>query len=174
MDVTLKDDGTIRFLEVPEAFFEQLVNLPGTCDLNQSKTLEKRLFPPPVDSSEPEELVAEASADWDEFVKPELEQQSQRSIQTVLADLSGAQAEGDHADDLHYAFEIPSVHVADWYHALNRARIVLAHRHRLPLSEYPLEEGEQLSLERLFAAHLSDRFAEILEVLVSQMMGSLS
>jgi hypothetical protein len=47
-------------------------------------------------------------------------------------------------------------------------------KHRLPLSEHPLGEDEEVSLQRLLAAHLSDSFAEISEILVHLMTDELS
>ena len=50
---------------------------------------------------------------------------------------------------------------------------MLAIRHRLPLSEFPPDEDEKIPLQRLFAAHLTEHYAQILEILAYQMSNEL-
>ena len=118
--------------------------------------------------------------DWSDYVRPELEAAFDTNMLTVMNDLADANVEAsedapdDPESEIFYRLEIPSDHTHAWFQILNRARIVLAIKHRLPLSEHPLEEDEKVSLQRLLAAHLSDSFAEISEILVHLMMDELS
>ena len=174
MEITREIDGGLSFKEVPGAFYDQLAKLPDACDPKGSKELEERLFPHPISEEEPEEVRADIEEDWEEYVRPELEAANHASIATVLGDLNDAKVNHDDEGDAWYDFEISTEHTSSWFHALNLARLVLSHRYQLPFSEYPLEEDEKLSLPRLFAAHLCDRYAEIQEILISQMAQELS
>ncbi len=169
MDIIPDDHGNLRFLDVPEAFFQQLLSLPTACDPSGSASIEQRLYPAPV--PEPASLDdLEINDDWDNYVKPDLEEGNRQAIETVLDDLDCAQSTPDDEGSNWYEFEVPAVHMTHWHQAINLARLVMAGKYRLPLTEFPMEEGEKLSLERLFAAHLCDRYAEIGEVFVHQMM----
>lgn len=183
MDVLPLEDGGVRFLEMPGAFFDQLSQLPETCDPDKDGAIDRRLYPHPLDDEEPETVRDAAEKDWAEYVRPELETLFDRSMQTVLDDLSratqsdfdqlGEERSGDDAD-AHYLLEIPGDHVHSWFQVLNRARIVLSMKHRLPFSEFPAEQGEKMTLSRLLAAHLCEHYAEILEILVHQMERKIS
>lgn len=197
MDVLPLEDGGVRFLEMPGAFFEHLSKLPQTCDPEGDDAIEQRLHPPPMDAAEPETEREEAQADWADYVRPELEAAFDGALKAVMQDLGRAsESSADEGylvdasfsaeledskesgpteapfgldDDLEYALEIPGEHVPHWFQVLNRARIVLAMKHRLPFSDNPLEPDEKMTLSRLLAAHLSEHYAEILEILVHQM-----
>lgn len=175
MDILSLPGGGLRFLEVPAAFYDQLSLLSQTCDPDEDPMIINRLYPHPLDHTETEEEREKAEEDWSDFVRPELEAAFDSNILTVMNDLAEASVDtsSDDETEMHYAFEIPKDHVHAWFQTLNRARIVLAIKHRLPLSEYPLGDEEKVSLQRLLAAHLSDSFAEISEILVHQMMGDL-
>ncbi len=180
MDILPLPDGGLRFLEVPTAFYEQLSLLSQTCDPNDDPTIVARLYPHPLDPNEEPKDREKAEEDWSDFVRPELEAAFDTHMLTVMNDLAEANLEAtdddpDNSDDeVYYRLEIPSDHTHAWFQVLNRARIVLAMKHRLPLSEHPLGEDEEVSLQRLLAAHLSDSFAEISEILVHLMTDELS
>jgi hypothetical protein len=172
MDIIPDDHGNLRFLDVPEAFFQQLLSLPTACDPAGSASIEERLYPSPVRNPASLDDIS-LNDDWDSFVKPDLEEGNREAVQVVLDDLDEAQSTVDHEDANWYEFEVPGEHMHHWHHALNVARLVMSGKYRLPLTEFPMEPGEKLSLERLFAAHLCDRYAEICEVFVEQMMREL-
>jgi hypothetical protein len=169
MDIIPDDHGNLRFLDIPDAFFQQLKSLPQACDPAGSVSIEQRLYPSPIlDPTSLDDMAA--IEDWENYVKPDLEQGNRDAIQTVMDDLEMAQSTTDDEESNWYEFEVPAQHMQDWHHALNVARLVMSGKYRLPLTEFPAKEDEKLSLERLFAAHLCDRYAEIGEVFVHQMM----
>ncbi len=180
MDILPLPNGGLRFLEMPAAFYEQLSLLSQTCDPDDDPTIVSRLYPHPLDPSEALEDREKAEEDWADYVRPELEVAFDSNMLTVMNDLADANIEAseDDSDDpdseVYYRLEIPNDHTHAWLQILNRARIVLAIKHRLPLSEYPLAGDEKISLQRLLAAHLSDSFAEISEILVHLMMDEFS
>lgn len=180
MDVIALEEGGLRFTGVPAAFYEQLSLLSQTCDPDDDPTIVTRLYPHPLDPEEEETDREKAEEDWADFVRPELVAAFDNSLLTVMNDLAQAkveelEGEGEAAsDEVYYRFEIPGDHAESWFQTLNRARIVLSIKHRLPLNEYSIEEDEQVPLQRILAAHISDSFAEISELLVRQMMSGLS
>ncbi len=182
MDLLPLEDGGLRFLEMPKGFYDQLAQLPELCDADDDPLVAERLAPSPMDPEEDPKLRAEAEEDWESFVQPELDAAHDRAMQVVMEDLAAAKPslpetlESESQEDPeepHFRLDIPGDHLDQWFHVLNRARIVMAMTHRLPISENPPDEGEQLSLQRLFAAHLSDSLAHILELLVVQMSRDL-
>ncbi|MGY8690272.1 MAG: DUF2017 family protein, partial [Verrucomicrobiales bacterium] len=120
----------------------------------------------------PESVREAALEDWADFVRPELDAAYDNAMQIVMENLAGAK-ESESDVDPYYQFEITREHVPDWYQVLNRARIVLAIKHRLPLSEFPPEESENIPFQRLLAAHLTEHYAGILEILAYQMTNEL-
>ena len=169
MEVLPLENGGLRFLEMPSAFFEQLSMLSEICDPDGDPTILARLYPQPLDPEEPEEEQEALEADWADFVRPEMEASYDLSLLTVLNDLAEAKVLEETEEETFYSLEIPEDHLHPWFQVLNRARIVLALKHRLPISEYPADGDESFTLQRLLASHLSDSFAEILEVFLHQM-----
>lgn len=171
MDVLPLENGGVRFLEMPGAFYDQLSQLAETCDPGDDPAIAKRLAPHPMDPAENDADRAAAEEDWSDYVRPELEASFQHSLSTVMSDLSLAlpSDEGFDHDDQYFHLEIPRDHVPFWFQVLNRARIVLSLRHSLPVTENSLSSEEPMTLARLLAAHLSEHYAEILEILVHQM-----
>ncbi len=176
MDVLPLENGGIRFLEMPGAFYEQLSQLPETCDPGSDPEIIARLYPEPLDPNEPEEDRRTAAEDWATYVRPEMEAAFDRAMHTVLHDLGQAKptAESFDGTDPYYRVEIPGEHLQFWFQVLNRARIVLALRHGLPVSTNDRSLDDTLTLSRLLAAHLSEHYAEILEILVYQMQRQLT
>mgnify|MGYP003677743207 CR=1 FL=1 len=173
MDILPLEDGGVRFLDMPSAFYEQMTLLPETCDPDGDPIISSRLFPHPIDDEEPESVREAAEEDWTEFVRPELVAAFDGALRIVMEGLASARVL-ETEEDPYYQFEISREHVPGWYQVLNRARIVLAIKYRLPLSEFPPGEGEKIPLQRLFAAHLTEHYAQILEILAYQMSNELS
>jgi hypothetical protein len=171
MDVLPLENGGIRFLEMPSAFYEQLLQLPESCDPAEDADILKRLYPEPVDAEEPEAEREAAAEDWAAFVRPELESAFDRALRLVLHDLTQAKASAGPIDDTenYYQLEIPQDHLEPWFQILNRARIVLTMKHSLSPRGADAPPDNALTLSRLLAAHLSEHYAEILEILVYQL-----
>ena len=174
MDVLPLENGGLRLLEVPTGFYEQLSMLPKVCEPGDDETIQRRLFPSPIDAEEEGDLRTSAEEDWTDFVRPELEAAFDSDMLMVMTDLADAEVSEETDEEVYYQIEIAGAHSSSWFQVLNRARIVLSLRHRLPFSEYPLEEGETVALERLLASHLSDTYAGIMELLVRQMSEDLN
>lgn len=87
----------------------------------------------------------------------------------MLRDLNAARFDVDDLNEDVVTFRVPGAHIMQWYHALNLARLMMAEKYQLPISEYGLETEDSLSLERFAAMHLSDFFAGILETFVYRM-----
>ena len=172
MDILPLEDGGVCFLEMPGAFYDQLIVLADTCDPAGDPAITSRLFPHPIDEEEGQSIREAVEEDWGAFVWPEQEAAFDRALRTVMEDLDRAIPSGD-SQQRSYRLEIPDDHVPPWFQVLNRARIVLALKYRLPFTDYP-SEAEKVSLQRLFAAHLSEHYADILEILLQQMSGNLS
>ena len=148
--------------------------LPQTCEPEEDPAILERLYPRPLDPDEPEDEQDAAEEDWSDYVRPELETAFDENMLTVMTDLAEARLSEATGEEIYYCLEVPGDHLEAWFQVLNRARIVLSLKHRLPLSEYPPAEGEKISLQRLLAAHLSDYFAEISEIFVLQLTDQLS
>jgi hypothetical protein len=97
---------------------------------------EQRLFPGPTGGRE-----AEADADWQEFVRPELEDFFATNRDVIEGDVQEMRdARGGGLE-----VEIPMAHLPQWIHALNQARLALHTQHQL--GERELEEDGELSGE---------------------------
>lgn len=174
MRILQSPKGDFRFEEVPDVVYQHLMKVGEIAEVDPKSNAAKRLYPNLLAPSEPRtEKHEEMEADWRQFVRPELETANSAAIQTVLLDLAKAKkSEGEDGESV-FAFDVPNEHIPRWYQAYNLARLVLAEEHQLPFSKFPLAPGKKPSAQRMLAAQVSDIYAFLLEMLVSQMMEEL-
>lgn len=169
-----QDDGGMAFRDVPEGLYRQLVLLSRVCDPDSCPDAVQRLRPSPVAiDMVSEELREEIEQDWEAYVRPQLDAAREEAVAFVMRDLNESTRDEDEDGDLVRHFQVPADHIEAWCHALNTARLVMSEKYRLPLSEFPLENGEMVAVARLAAARLCDVYAELLECLVRAMSRGL-
>lgn len=156
-----------------------------------SDTVRRRLYPPPI---APEVLIDEDLAnqveDWDEFVRPEMEEAFTRDRDRVRDDLGNATVippqeflapeqieEWSHDFPVLKRVEVPLEHTDSWYSALNQARILLNEEHDLANSddrmllhmENPGDPAE-LDQDRILLLAQYELFSAIQVMLVEKVM----
>lgn len=129
-----KDSKTLVLAGMDEFFGSLLREIPllGT----PASGSERRLFPDPTGGRDPD-----ADADWQEFVRPELEEHFAMNRDVVEEDLQGIRDAGAGGLEV----EIPLAHLSQWIHALNQARLALNAQYNL--GDRDLEEDTDLSAE---------------------------
>jgi len=155
----------------------------------------ERLFPSPLS----EEVIADESTlaqveDWEELIRPDLEESFARARFTVEKDLKNARAipleerdpsdgNGDGWEEAGYAMprqqlyrvEVPHDHTEPWYSTLNQARLLMH-------EEYDLADAEERTLirslgtgsmdeERMLLFAQYELFSVVQSILVENLMG---
>jgi hypothetical protein len=98
-----------------------------------SREASMRIFPSPTAGAD-----AEADAEWETFVKPDLDSQFALNRNRVAIDLKGVRHKGKAG----FEMEIPAANLPAWIHALNQARLCLTVAHNL--GEKELEGSARL------------------------------
>jgi hypothetical protein len=83
-------DGSVRVANLDEWHLQMLRSIPSLAVATEDDGARQRLFPRPFSAGDATE---EAFHDWDEFVRPGLEQLFNDSIECVTQDLAGAAPE---------------------------------------------------------------------------------
>jgi len=161
------DDGTWEMEGIREFEFLMLQKLPETTDPTGSEAAAKRLFPtplgrPPVDDAE-DEMVG----DWEELVRPDLENQFQSSTKVVVADLAKAKESKVDGESV-YRLIVPKKHADDWCSTLNRARLVLHEEFDLPDEDGELDDD--CSAGQWLAMMQTDLYGQLMEQIVRRIL----
>jgi hypothetical protein len=80
-------DGSVRITQIDEWHLEMLRNIPSLASTGENEKARQRLFPRPFAESE---VTEENFRDWEEFVRPGIEQLFSDSLQRVSQDIEGA------------------------------------------------------------------------------------
>lgn len=129
-----KDENTLLLSGLDEFLAGILREIPSAG--TPSEANEARLFPCPTSGAEPE-----ADEEWNQFVRPELEQLFADHRQLVARDLQGLRDCGARGLEV----DIPIAHLGAWIHSLNQARLALTELHALQEKEVD-EENPQFGL----------------------------
>ena len=117
--------------------------IPSAADPELSKAAFDRLYPDPFAGKE-----GELSAEWADYVQPELREHFENASTTVEADLEPLNANGE-------GWSIPRGHIDAWLNTLNQARLVLAARYQVGEAEmnrtapYPPESERNLAVSQI-------------------------
>ena len=109
--------------------------------------------------SNPETVPGKFTEDWEAYVEPELRHLFQSAIETVESDLKGAEKITRDQGGSEYKVQVPRPHIEAWVSAINKARLVLAARHRFDSAEIEGELPEFIESPRemaLLQLHLYD------------------
>jgi hypothetical protein len=147
-------DGSVQVANLDEWHLQVLRSIPALTSADGNEEARRRLFPRPFS---PGDATEEHFHDWDEFVRPGLEQLFADSVQHVAQDIDTAAPEepsqpkkeaaptGDSPpkkrrkaargpgisppQTVRWGFKIPADHVEDWFRAMNQARLMLSAKH---------------------------------------------
>jgi hypothetical protein len=155
MRIQLKEDSLHVLLDHPIELWI-LHEIPKQADPTDAKEANQRLYPSPF--SPDQDSHGSTVEDWEEIIYPELKEEFQAAVKTVVHDLRRtrklSQAENaasrksddgefddeltelDTADDQEqeeplpdaYLIEIPHEHAQEWYSAMNQARLVMVEK----------------------------------------------
>jgi hypothetical protein len=141
MTLQRQPGGSVAVQHVDAFIYNTLWELPALADPAGHEGAENRLYPPPYLPGEATEALL---ADWEEYVRPELEETLGNAFTRVLADLESATrepapeptlpsgesgSEPPPAPPSRWTLAIPAEHVEDWFRAMNAARLVMSQRH---------------------------------------------
>ena len=143
MNIERDTEGGFIFSAVEAPLAAMFRAIPSAADPELSKPAFDRLFPDPFSGKE-EEL----SAEWADYVQPELREGFENASTTVEVDLAplGAGADG---------WTIPRAPVDAWLNTLNQARLVLAARYEVGEADmsrtapYPPESERSLAVSQI-------------------------
>ena len=105
--------------------------------------------------------------DWREFIVPDLKDAFGESLGVVSEDLSRAEFVSD-GEITAYRLSVPKDHSEHWCSALNQARLVLHHRHRLPDEDGELEGDPDP--EQWMAMLQSEIYGILMEFLITKVL----
>ncbi len=114
----MNSSGAVSITEISPWEMKALRAVPVLADASGHEGAMRRLFPVPVagEDAEPED-----EAEWDEFVRPELEERFAANLEEFAAGLSRESGTPDR-------LRIEPGQVESWYLALNQARLVMSER----------------------------------------------
>ena len=110
-----------------------------------------------------------ANGDWSEYVIPDLEQSFGTALDVLTKDIENVDSEAEEDGKMSYRISVRSEHADQWYSALNQARLVLAARYNLPITDAKSVEPEPID-ERWIALAQSDFYAFIQSFLLETVM----
>lgn len=143
MEISRNEDGAFVLSQIEGHLGEFLRAIVASADPHDHAAALRRLFPIPV--TDPEQ--AQARAEWNEYVRPELAALFNEAALVVSRDLEGMEER----------LVIPPSHVDAWLNTLNQARLVLAARFDIGDEEMERPITPVLENEReiaLFQIHL--------------------
>jgi hypothetical protein len=114
----MQSNGTVHVTEITPWEMKALRAVPVLADASGHEGAMRRLFPGPVAEADAD---PEDEAEWDEFVRPELEERFAANLEEFAAGLAAESGEGDQ-------LRIAPDQVESWYLALNQARLVMSER----------------------------------------------
>jgi hypothetical protein len=117
-----------------------------------------RIYPDPLGGAEDDGTLRE---DWNEHVRPGLEQHFAASRGIVARDLDGLSSDGTAS-----RIVIPADHADAWLNALNQARFVMVAENNFTESDLDHREPPDLSTRRGLALLKVHFFAHVQELLV--------
>lgn len=134
------DEHTLAIEEIAPVVSELLRQISVHAQMDDS-AVEERLLSQPTAGDEPE-----FTADWAEYVHPDLVSSFAAALDVIRGDLE--RLSGDSEETL----ELPIDHLEAWLHGLNQARLALASRHRFTDDELEsdLPEGDGARAIALF------------------------
>ncbi len=122
-----------------------LVQLPDAADFRQSPKGYRRLLPDPVQDPGPDDPT---TADWKEFIQPDLEAEFTRFLEQVAGDIDAAEELTDaETGEIFHRVVVPLERAETWYFVLNQARLVMNEEHDVSGIERELFQGQQSPTE---------------------------
>jgi len=118
----------IEISELDPFLAELLRQIPASASPDGVPAAEQRLFSSPTNGKE-----LELSAEWKQYVEPELRRLFQNATETVAADLD--QLNGNEKSLANRSLRIPAKHIDAWLSTLNQARLVIAAKNNFTETE---------------------------------------
>ncbi len=107
--------------------------------------------------------------DWRDFVLPDQERSFGTAVEVLSEDVEKAEFEAGEQGETIYRISVPQDHTDQWFSALNQARLVLAARYGLPISE--ADKASRAVIDERWIAHAqSDLYAFIQSFLLETVM----
>ncbi len=157
LEITRIEDGSFLIANVEPPLLEIFMAIPGAAEPEGSAAATERLFPDPATGRD----AAGIREEWQEFIRPELQQWFENASATVEADLEPLQ-EGD-------IMAIPVGHIDAWLNTLNQARLVLAARFNVGEGDMERPDSHLLESERDFAIFQIHFYGFLQECLIKGM-----
>jgi len=143
MRILLNGDDTWDLEEMRDLEWVMLMQLPQAADHRHSDKGRQRLFPDITPKEDQDKQSKDVAADWEEYVKPELETQFLNDLETVTKDLGMVEEEEDDEGNVEHFLSVPVDHAETWYSVLNQARLIINEEHDISATERKLYMGEE-------------------------------
>ncbi len=143
MNIERDSEGGFIFSEVEEPLAAMFRAIPAAADPELNKAAFDRLYPDPFAGKD-----TELSAEWADYVQPELREGFENASTTVEMDLAPLDAGEE-------GWAIPRSHVDAWLNTLNQARLALAARFEVGEADmnraapYPPESERNLAVSQI-------------------------
>jgi hypothetical protein len=124
VEITRPDEKTILLTAINPVVTELLRRITPSADPTGSEAAKSRIFSPPTQDLEERPFTA----DWREYIEPELAKLFQSALQVIEGDLRKLRMDAKTGEA---TMTIASDHLESWIHGLNQARLVLSERHKL-------------------------------------------
>ena len=169
MELINHNDGTWSLRKVSELEHLMLSRLPEAADPTDCEAAQHRLYPSPIaptaDVDESDATIA--TDEWREYIEPDLRSSFRDALKIVADDLGGASKRNVKGATF-YQINVPKAHADHWCNALNQARLVIHHRHRLPTEDGEMDDDPDA--EKWMAMLQSEIYSIIMEFLVTRVL----
>ena len=147
-----------------------LRRIPEAADTEGSPEAQARIHPPPAG---PGLLDPEWSAEWNEWVVPDLHGHFVSALEVVTRDLEQYLVEDEPGQGglgtETFTLHLPMAHADDWLLALNQARLVLAARYQLTEKELSGPLRHRIGSPRDLALMQIDIYARFQHLIIEEM-----
>lgn len=190
MRFTLREnEWVLDFLNTAEWYFVyELPKVATGSDFSQE--VQDSRLPPPIVDSEGNAVKSEDSEDWDEFVRPDLEEGFSKDRAKVESDIDRAEKtdrpiewfeeEGEVPEEIPdgpmWRVRVPTDHTEEWYSTLNQSRILMNKAHNLAeddsrylMSMFGMKDDEMTQEKALLLAQY-EFYCVIQNILVENIM----
>jgi len=169
MQLRVTEGGSWEISGVSEIECLFLKRVVASADTEGCEAARGRIYPGgPVESKDASDTEG-SERDWSEYVIPDLKQSFGTALDVLSKDIENADSEAGDDGELSYRIPVPADHTDQWYSALNQARLVLATRYDLPITDAELVEPESID-ERWIAMAQSDLYAFVQSFLLETVM----
>lgn len=170
MQLRVIKGGAWEISKVSEIEYLFLKRVAAAADPEGCDAARRRIYPEGPGGTDDPDQAGGSEGDWREFVIPDLERSFETAVEVLSADVENAKLISVDKGEKFLQISVPPEHTDQWYCALNQARLVLAERYDLPMSDAERELGESSIDERWIALGQSDLYAFIQSFLLETVM----